>query len=288
MDAWSVRRRRAAVVLVGGGDRGAACSAERRAPVAVPPARRRRRRHRRRRRPPRTDRAAHDARPDTTDHDADSIARRTPASNRSRPPAPRPHGVTDRPRRRRSPTRGPCSTGNSPSRLIGRGDYAVGVAVAVNGTIVHPADFGYRVAPLRSEPHRAPPPVADRCRAARRRQRAGHASRRRRPRPPVDYGGRAATIGVDDRFRIASICKVITAIVVLQLVEAGQLGLDDPSAVGSPSSSAPTSAIRGWTPSPCASCCRTRPGSRRTRARSSAAASGRAGSSRPYGLSHGR
>ena len=31
-----------------------------------------------------------------------------------------------------------------------------------------------------------------------------------------------------DRFRIASISKVITAIVVLQFVEAGQLRLDEP------------------------------------------------------------
>jgi D-alanyl-D-alanine carboxypeptidase len=43
----------------------------------------------------------------------------------------------------------------------------------------------------------------------------------------VDFGGTPAPIATDDRFRIASISKVITSIVVLQFVEAGQLGLDD-------------------------------------------------------------
>ncbi len=99
------------------------------------------------------------------------------------------------------------------ARLIDRGDYAVGVAVAVRGTIVHTADFGYRVAPI---PTTTVPPDASSVPPSA---------------PPtsglVDYGGTPAPIASDDRFRIASISKVITAIVVLQLVEAGQLGLDD-------------------------------------------------------------
>ena len=40
------------------------------------------------------------------------------------------------------------------SRLIGSGDYAVGVAVAVDGEIVHTADLGFRVPP----PTVPPPP----------------------------------------------------------------------------------------------------------------------------------
>ena len=79
-----------------------------------------------------------------------------------------------------------------------------------------------------------------------------------------------------DRFRIASISKVITATVVLQLVDAGFLQLDEP--VGQrlaehrrrrrPATASPRS--------PCASCCRTRPGSPTTAASSSAIASRRA------------
>ncbi len=102
-------------------------------------------------------------------------------------------------------------------RLIGGGDYAVSVAVAVDGQLVHEGAYGYRVPP-------PPPPPA--------------------PPSTVPLDSTVATTVLDttttipaippeavelgDRFRIASISKVITATVVLQLVEAGQLTLDEP------------------------------------------------------------
>ncbi len=98
------------------------------------------------------------------------------------------------------------------NRLIGGGDYAAGVAVAVRGEIVHAADFGYRVPPP-SPPSTVPGTVsvAPATTAA-----------------PTVPSAAPEAIEPGDRFRIASISKVITAIVVLQLVEGGQLGLDDP------------------------------------------------------------
>lgn len=101
------------------------------------------------------------------------------------------------------------------SRLIDSGDYAVGVAVAVDGQIVHTADLGYRVPPPYVPPPPSVPPTT----------------------PPADSTTTTTTtipaappeaIEAGDRFRVASISKVITAIVVLQLVEAGQLRLDEP------------------------------------------------------------
>lgn len=100
-------------------------------------------------------------------------------------------------------------------RLIGSGNYAAGVAVARHGEIIHTAQFGNRVPP-------PPLPPAITTETA-----------------PVTSGSTTTTttlpagpppepIEPGDRFRIASISKVITAIVVLQLVEAGQLGLDEP------------------------------------------------------------
>ena len=99
-------------------------------------------------------------------------------------------------------------------RLIGSGDFAAAVAVAVDGEIVHSSEFGYRVPPPRAPPNPGSTTV------------------------PADVAiettttiapGEPEPIEAGDRFRIASISKVITAIVVLQLVEAGQLGLDDPA-----------------------------------------------------------
>ncbi len=100
------------------------------------------------------------------------------------------------------------------SRLIGSGDYAVGVAVAVDGESVHTADLGYRVPPPFVPPPESLPPTT----------------------PPADSTTTTTTIPAvepepieaGDRFRVASISKVITAIVVLQLVAAGQLRLDEP------------------------------------------------------------
>ena len=103
------------------------------------------------------------------------------------------------------------------SRLIGGGDYAVSVAVAVDGQLVHEGAYGYRVPP----PPPPPPPPST---------------------VPLDPsvattvlettttipGEPPEAVELGDRFRIASISKVITATVVLQLVEAGQLSLDAP------------------------------------------------------------
>lgn len=74
-------------------------------------------------------------------------------------------------------------------RLVDRGDLAAGVAVSVDGQLVHTAAFG-----------------------------------RRTPLDPVDH-----TVPTD-RFRIASISKFLTAVTVLRLVDAGELGLDEPVA----------------------------------------------------------
>ncbi|MBA3606806.1 MAG: beta-lactamase family protein, partial [Acidimicrobiia bacterium] len=83
-------------------------------------------------------------------------------------------------------------------RLLGRGDYAASVAVAVNGEVLHTAAYGSRVpAPAPPAGLNAPPPAPE----------------------PVEAA---------DRFRIASISKVITATVVLDLVEDGAFDLDQP------------------------------------------------------------
>lgn len=108
------------------------------------------------------------------------------------------------------------------SRLIGRGDYAASVAVAVNGQLVHTAAYGVRVPPPPPIPPGLPPPPPL----------PGE------PPPPSDVAAATAPPAAPplpaepaaptDRFRIASLSKVITAIVVLQFVEAGQIGLDEP------------------------------------------------------------
>jgi D-alanyl-D-alanine carboxypeptidase len=99
-------------------------------------------------------------------------------------------------------------------RLLGSGDYAVGVAVARHGEIIHTAEFGHRV------PQPTAPPAAT-GETAPATSGASTSTSSTVPGPPAE------PIEPGDRFRIASISKVITAIVVLQLVEAGQLGLDE-------------------------------------------------------------
>jgi D-alanyl-D-alanine carboxypeptidase len=91
-------------------------------------------------------------------------------------------------------------------RMLGAGDYAVSVAIAVDGRVVHTGAFGYRVPP--------PPP----------RKRGGGTNDRPRSRQRPDG------VQTTDRFRIASISKILTATVVLQLVEDGELKLDQPVA----------------------------------------------------------
>lgn len=93
--------------------------------------------------------------------------------------------------------------------LIARGDYSASVAVRRQGTLLHTAAFGVRVPVL-------PPPTTPATSTL----------------GPVGAAMPPATeiepAEPTDRFRVASISKVITAAVVLQLVEAGQLQLDAP------------------------------------------------------------
>ena len=91
-------------------------------------------------------------------------------------------------------------------RLVERGDLAAGVAVSVDGRIVHVAAFG-----------------------------------RRTPVDPVDHAVPT------DRFRIASISKLLTAIAVLRLVDAGELGLDEPVASRLAASLGVTVGSETWT-----------------------------------------
>jgi D-alanyl-D-alanine carboxypeptidase len=101
-------------------------------------------------------------------------------------------------------------------RLLGSGDFAFGVAVSIDGIPVHAASFGGR-----NSPNMVPAP----------------------PEPPESSGASTATtttsstttvpvvlepVDTSDRFRIASISKVITGTVVLQLVADGTLELDQP------------------------------------------------------------
>ena len=98
------------------------------------------------------------------------------------------------------------------SRMLGSGDFAVSVAVAVDGNLVHTGAFGYRVPP-RYVPPRGGGTIEGPAAAA----------------PPTKVPSRRPD-GVErtDRFRIASISKILTATVVLQLVESAYLSLDQP------------------------------------------------------------
>jgi D-alanyl-D-alanine carboxypeptidase len=180
-----------------------ACSGERRAPVALPP------------QPPSTTvdpppTTQQEPIPTTPASDQDTS---TTAATATTPPSAVPTT---------QPAAWAAFDQQLSARLLDRGDYAVGVAVAVHGKIVHTADLGYRIAPEPAAP--AETGGADDAEGA-------SGSTPPASGPPttglVDFGGAPAPIAPNDRFRIASISKVITAIVVLQLVEAGQLGIDD-------------------------------------------------------------
>jgi D-alanyl-D-alanine carboxypeptidase len=199
------RRRRAATAALVAMATLVACSAERQVPLALPP------------RPPPSS---------VADPPSTTQVEPIPTAPPSAPVSTAPAGTT-------SPTAVPTTAPSSwaafdqalAAKLLDRGDYAVGVAVAVRGAIVHTADLGYRVAPVpvtaaptdtsvAAPPTSAPPTTAP-------------PSTGPPTTSPVEFGGAPAPIATNDRFRIASISKVITAIVVLQLVEAGQLGLDE-------------------------------------------------------------
>ena len=100
--------------------------------------------------------------------------------------------------------RGRCSTCSSPSRLLDRGDYAVGVAVAVRGRSCTPptSATGSR-RPRRSPSTPAPSlPSRDRCRRGRRRPVRRPRPNRPRPRRRRPRPGRPSTARRDgDRAR---------------------------------------------------------------------------------------
>jgi D-alanyl-D-alanine carboxypeptidase len=81
--------------------------------------------------------------------------------------------------------------------LLANGNVAVSAAIVVDGEVLHDAAFGTRTAPA-----------------------AGPLGAFAEPPDDAD---------TDDRFRVASISKVVTAIVILQLVEDGALRLEDPA-----------------------------------------------------------
>ena len=193
------------------------------------------------------------------------------------------------PHRARRPARDPWAVFDEAlaARLIGSGDYAVGVAVAVDGEIVHTADFGYRVPAAAPPPPRAVDPRPSTPSSAtvqrvhadvgrRRRRRAGRrtgrrADRARRPLPhrqhqQGDHGDRraAARRGRSARARRPRRRSAWPTLVGATVA--------DPQVAGD--HRAPAAVAHGR------AC-------RRTRARSSAAASTRARPPAQYGLSRG-
>jgi D-alanyl-D-alanine carboxypeptidase len=165
------------------------CAAERAAPVLTRP-------------PP----------PPTTTPTTETAPSTVPPSTTSRPPSTTTSSTTTTEPAAVRPAAWKAFDEALASRLLGSGDFAAAVAVAVNGRLVHQGAFGYRV----------PPPL-----------------------PPELLGGtnegqppdstpttttprqRPDDVATNDRFRIASISKVLTATVVLQLVEEGRLELDE-------------------------------------------------------------
>ena len=201
----------------------------------------------------------HRHRPDHDDRDrrrrrhptipsVDDDARRRRRRRRRAPPR---HHVEPRPRRRRHSAGAPAWAAFDEAlsgRLIGSGDFAAAVAVAVHGEIVHSGEFGYRVPPPAAPDRRDPPASTDGAADVDHRDATTTIAAPSEP-EPIEAG---------DRFRIASISKVITAIVVLQLVEAGQLGLDDPVGERLAAHVGVTITIRRLPPSRSASCSPTR------------------------------
>ncbi len=133
-------------------------------------------------------------------------------------------GADARRPRRRDPPRPTTTTPTAPSaawkefdealsaRLLGSGDFAVSVAVAVDGE---------------ARPQRR---LRVPCAAAVRPARDGGTIERPAPTAPRTTVRSQRPDGVEqtDRFRIASISKILTATVVLQLVESAYLSLDQP------------------------------------------------------------
>ena len=102
-------------------------------------------------------------------------------------------------------------------RLLESGDFAFGIAVSIDGEAVHAASYGVRNSPdIVPEPEPADTttdPAATTTTST---------TTTTLPPPPPE------PVDVTDRFRIASLSKLITGTVALQLVDAGELSLDEP------------------------------------------------------------
>ncbi|MDQ3544788.1 MAG: beta-lactamase family protein, partial [Actinomycetota bacterium] len=100
-------------------------------------------------------------------------------------------------------------------RLLNSGDYAFGVAVSIDGESVHVASYGDRNTPDFVPPPPEPEGTTDPSVLT-----IATTTTTTTPPPPLE------PVDSTDRFRLASLSKVVTGIVVLQLVEDGELGLD--------------------------------------------------------------
>ena len=103
-------------------------------------------------------------------------------------------------------------------RLLDGGDFAFGIAVSIDGVPVHAASFGDAQRPgrrFRTAEDVDSPTDSDVSTTS-------STTTTTLPPPPPE------PVDATDRFRIASLSKVITGTVTLQLVEAGQLSLDEP------------------------------------------------------------
>jgi D-alanyl-D-alanine carboxypeptidase len=102
-------------------------------------------------------------------------------------------------------------------RLLDAGDFAFGIAVSIDGVPVHAASFG-----VRNAPDAVPEPEPVDSTTDSDVSTTTSTTTTTLPPPPPE------PVDVTDRFRIASLSKIITGTVTLQLVEAGQLSLDEP------------------------------------------------------------
>lgn len=102
-------------------------------------------------------------------------------------------------------------------RLLGNGDFAYSLAVDIDGRPAHRSAAGIRNSPdIELPPPEPEPPATGEDQPTT----VATTTTTTVPGPPPE------PVETTDRFRIASISKVITGTVVLQLVDAGQLALD--------------------------------------------------------------
>jgi D-alanyl-D-alanine carboxypeptidase len=103
------------------------------------------------------------------------------------------------------------------SRLLEAGDFAFGVAVSIDGAPVHATSFGVRNAPDATPEPEPVDSTTDSDAST-----STSTTTTTLPPPPPE------PVDATDRFRIASLSKIITGTVILQLVDEGQLSLDEP------------------------------------------------------------